>query len=108
MKKQEQERINNYVLKNYDVFKDEKADEYWNYPRKQLRTCSAEVYETKDFIVLRSYNTIVAFYNKHTNEFFDVLRYVYGYTATSAQHISKFCADYGKRYAVNDYTYRDI
>lgn len=94
MKKAEQEVINNYVLKNLDVFRDVEADAYWNYDHVRLRYCSASVYETEDFIVLRSYNTIVAFINKHTQEFFDVLRYVYGYTATSAQHISKFRHDY--------------
>lgn len=105
MKKAEQERINNYILKNYDVFKDEQADQYWNYEHTNLRRCSASVYKTNDFIVLKSYNTVVAFINIHTGELFDILRYVYGYTATSAQHISKFAHDY---YAITIHTYYPI
>ena len=94
MKKSELIMENNYVLKNLDVFYDNQADAYWCYPQRRLRSCSASVYETDDYIVLKSYNTVVAFINKHTHELFDVLRYVYGYTSTSAQHISKFSHDY--------------
>lgn len=63
---------------------------------KQLRSCSAEVYDGPRFAYLRSYNTVVAFIDKKfdTTCVFDVLRYVYGYTATSAQHIAKFRNDY--------------
>ena len=94
MKKVEQEQRNAYIEKSLDVFRDVGADRHWNYDVSRLRTCSASVYETPDYIVLRSYSTIVAYINKNTREFFDALRYVYGYTATSAQHISKFRNDY--------------
>ena len=62
----------------------------------RLRTCKAIVYHTIDseFIVLQSYNTIVAFIDLETHEAFDILRRQYGYTPTSAQHISKFFQDY--------------
>ena len=62
----------------------------------RLRTCKAIVYNTIDseFIVLQSYNTIVAFIDLETHEAFDILRTKYGYTVTSAQHISKFFQDY--------------
>ena len=62
----------------------------------RLRSCKAIVYHTIDneFIVLQSYNTIVAFIDLETREAFDILRTQYGYTATSAQHISKFFQDY--------------
>ena len=60
----------------------------------RLRTCSAYVYETNGYYILKSYNTIVAFINKENDTLYDVLRYVYGYTSTSAQHISKFNEDY--------------
>lgn len=76
----------------------------------RLRTCSARVYETKYFKVLRSYNTIVAaIYQRTPTEapvFIDFLRLVYGYTNTSAQHIAKFKHDYynGKG---SEYTWRD-
>lgn len=69
----------------------------------QLRTCKAGVYETKNWFILRSYRTFVAAINKNTGIAYDFLRDVYGYTATSAQHIRKFFADY---YAYKIYTYR--
>ena len=62
----------------------------------RLRTCKAHVYETPTFYVLESYNTIVAIIEKSTDTCYDFLRYVYGYTSASAQHINKFDKDYGK------------
>ena len=62
---------------------------------KRLRTCQAIVFEFDDCYILQSYHTIVAGIRKDTGEEFDFLRMVYGYTATSAQHIAKFFADYG-------------
>lgn len=76
----------------------------------RLRSCSAYVYETKHFKVLRSHNTIVAAVYYRTPEFapifIDFLRLVYGYTSTNAQHIAKFKHDYynGKGF---EYTWRD-
>ena len=62
----------------------------------RLRSCTACVYETSNYYYLRSYNTIIAFIDKTTDTCYDVLRLVFGYTATSAQHIAKFRQDYGK------------
>lgn len=59
-----------------------------------FRSCSAHVAETEHFFVLMSYNTIVACIDKHHKIGYDFLRKVYGYTSTSAQHISKFMHDY--------------
>lgn len=70
---------------------------------KRLRSCNACVMETKNFYILQSYNTKVAAIDKATGVLYDFLRYVYGYTATSAQHIAKFAKDYG---ATRRYTYR--
>lgn len=67
--------------------------QYW----ERLRTCNAHVYRTPHFIVLRSYNTIVAAISENAHSrpvFIDFLRLVYGYTSTSAQHIAKFKHDY--------------
>ena len=105
MNKNQQQAMNDYVLKNYDVFRDTIVTEFLKWDR--LRSCSAYVAETKDFFILKSYNTIVAFINKYTGQKFDVLRWVYGYTSTSAQHISKFFRDYGD-FRVNAYTYREV
>nr|DAW97106.1 MAG TPA: hypothetical protein [Caudoviricetes sp.] len=74
-------------------------------PWKRLRSCSAEVLETPNFFILRSYNTVVAVIDKMHRSTWDVLRMVYGYTATSAQHITKFTADYGNG---KRYTWREI
>lgn len=70
---------------------------------KQLRSCSATVFDIADnatgeilYHGLRSYNTIVAFIDVQTDTLYDVLRLVYGYTSTSAQHISKFAQDFGR------------
>ena len=77
---------------------------------KRLRTCQAMVYETPSFYVLRSYNTVIAFIYKKTDTCYDFLRAVYGYTNTSAQHISKFDKDYGEGMwgCTNRLTYRPL
>ena len=64
---------------------------------EKLRHCTAEIIETPTWYILRSYNTLVAAVDKRTNYGYDFLRLVYGYTATSAQHIAKFFHDYGVR-----------
>lgn len=63
-------------------------------PSKKLRYCAARVYETKNYYLLKSYNTFIACIDKKTNTLYDCLRIVYGYTSTSAHHISKFNYDY--------------
>lgn len=57
---------------------------------KRLNFCNAWYTHTKNYVVLKSYNTIVAFYDVNSSILYDVLRCVYGYTSTSSQHISKF------------------
>ena len=78
----------------------EKAEREYYFERDTkvypLRTCTACVYDTPNYYVLKSYHTIIACINKNTNTLYDCLRVVYGYTATSAQHISKFWHDYGR------------
>lgn len=69
----------------------------------RLRSCNACVLETEHFYILQSYATMVAAIDKESGVMFDFLRYVYGYTATSAQHIAKFATDYD---ATSRYTYR--
>lgn len=64
------------------------------YTCKRLRSCQAWVYSSDHWFILKSYDTFVACINRDTGVAYDVLRYVYGYTATSAQHISKFFNDY--------------
>lgn len=88
-------------------------DAMHKYKYKRLRSCTAWVYETENFYLLKSYNTFIAAIDKRTSFCVDVLRDVYCYTPTSAQHISKFFSDYaftiGKwRSDLKIYTYRDI
>lgn len=70
---------------------------------RRLHKCQAYVYETERYYLLKSYSTFVAFIRKSDGECFDILRNVYGYSATSAQHIAKFKNDY---HAVSTQTWR--
>lgn len=63
---------------------------------RRLRTCSAWVFETENYYVLKSYNTFIACIHKSSDVLFDALRIVYDFTTTSCQHIRKFAVDYGK------------
>ena len=110
MKKSEQLAINAKVLEYLQVYNDW-VDSRNVFPRwERLRSCSAEVAKVGNWYVLRSYRTIVAIIDTQTDTLVDFLRYVYGYTATSAQHISKFSKDYGmgKWGCTNRLTYREV
>lgn len=116
MKKSEQLAINEQVLNALNLFNNANVStrtDLW----RQLRSCSAEVAPAIDnetgevlYYVLRSYRTIVAIIDTHTDTLYDFLRYVYGFTATSAQHISKFNHDYGNGVygCAHTLTYRDV
>lgn len=96
MTKSEQTTINAEVLDFLEAYP-EILDPYaWpDSEWKPLRNCSAKVASIGHLKILRSYSTIIAAIDTQTNTLYDFLRYVYGYTATSAQHISKFAHDYG-------------
>lgn len=102
MKKAEQERINNYIMKSLDTFHAKGAQNHFNYDEIRLHHCSAYVYETEDYYVLRSYSIIVAFIVKKNGDFINFFRYVCANDlkskeykgATTTQHIRKFCRDY--------------
>lgn len=88
-------------------------DAMLEYKYKRLRSCTAWIFETENYYLLKSYNTFIAAIDKRSDVCVDVLRDVYGYTSTSAHHISKFFSDYaftiGKwRSDLKIYTYRDI
>lgn len=67
---------------------------------ERLRKCAAtvKVYMHKDtgviVFLLCSFGTIVAAFDTDNRVCYDFLRYVYGYTARSAEHIRKFKSDY--------------
>lgn len=58
--------------------------------RCKLYTCKAEIWEYDGLLVLVSYSTPVAMYLPDNAAIYDCLRPIFGYTATSAQHITKF------------------
>ena len=114
MKKSEQLAINEQVVALVNEFNN--SNNYALNWRK-LRSCSAEVAPVIDsetgellYYVLRSYRTIVAIIDIKTDTLYDFLRYVYGYTSTSAQHIAKFSKDYGmgKWGCAHSLTYREV
>lgn len=96
MKKAEQALINDDVISVYNDLTSA-IDKYGMQRIGRLRSCSAEVFRTFGYYVLVSYNTVVAAID-NDNYLYDFLRYVYGYTSTSAQHIAKFRSDYGGRF----------
>lgn len=90
MTKREQEFINRTceeVLEQYDKETNKYLSEL---DFSRLDYCNAGIAYIGHYEVLRSYNTLVALYDSDTNTVYDVLRLVYGYTATSARHIAKF------------------
>lgn len=102
MKKSEQLKINDEVMcAFYDLCKG------WDFARKPVRLnqCQAYVKETSKYYALISYKTLVAFIDKKSKMCYDILRYDYGYTSTSAQHIAKFRKIYC---AVDTLTYRPV
>lgn len=91
MKKEAQKVVNalceDAVNKSIEYMRD-----LWMMPEsvERLKTCQAWILHYEKYDILKSYETYVALYDKETDTFYDVLRYSYGYTATSAQHIAKF------------------
>lgn len=91
MSKRELQRIENQLVEQAW----ERAKKVWNNGSKELNEverldyCQAWTYQTKGYSFLISYQTIVAFVDD-SGILYDVLRLVYGYTSTSAKHISKF------------------
>ena len=92
MRKEEQYAINRECLEAITECNANKGNFITS---KRLRNCSAVVLEYENYYILQSYDTLIAFIDKATDTLYDVLRYVYGFTSTSAQHISKFKHDYG-------------
>lgn len=75
------------------------ADNFMSSDWKPLYRCSAEYLETNHLIILKSYWTITAVYNKE-----DLTVYSFNsYSATSNQHLRKFCKKVGAEYLVKLY-----
>ena len=71
---------------------------------RTLYYCNAEIWEYKGFLALVSYKTPIAVYAPDNATLYDCLRIVYGYTSTSAKHISKF----SKWLADNNYPVKEF
>ena len=97
MKKNEQMAINAEVKEVYEACT-ESMNQHGLSGYTRLRTCQAHIQSTYGYELLWSYNTLVACYDHETGKVYDFLRMVYGYTSTSAQHISKFAHDIGQLY----------
>lgn len=99
MKKTEQKEINNRILDFIETYNKYETD---TIKVEKLDYCQATIIYTTTtgghkFKLLQSYNTIVACYDETSHILYDFLCYVYGYTATSAKHISKFANRCGYR-----------
>lgn len=109
MKKAVQLEINEKVDKIFDeVLQCSELGRFTGWER--LRTCQAWVCKLDRFYILKSYGTVIAVIDTRTDTCYDFLRQVYGYTATSAQHIAKFRNDYGagKCGCVECLTWREV
>lgn len=90
MKNTNKIQVNATILEALDEYNKYCDTAYCTAPRR-LDYCTAETFNVGSrYTTLRSYNTIVAFYDYEKDTLYDVLRYVYGYTSTSAKHIAKF------------------
>lgn len=91
---------NSICLRFIELWNNEDTTSWELVRHARLRYCKACVltYENKvtkkRVHLLQSYNTIIAAVMHDTGLALDFLRYVYGYTSTSAQHIRKFFQDY--------------
>lgn len=106
MTKREMQRIENQLVeqaweraKKFGPNGSKELDEV-----ERLDYCKAWTCQTRGYSFLVSYQTIVAFIDDSDN-MYDVLRLVYGYTTTSAKHISKFR---NKFRHVSEHTWREV
>lgn len=99
-------------MTSWKEFKQEKISEFNNILDSvilntgtvhNLRYCNAKVYDICEYLILQSYSTIVAIYNRYTNELI-VRDY---YSATTQQHISKFIYDFVGSWAYRTNCYVD-
>lgn len=96
MKKEKQKLENLIVERTWISFIDDakKAGNLDFAAAMRLRSCKAYISCIGKWVVLTSYSTIVAILDSESRVLYDVLRWRYGYTCTSAQHIAKFAHDY--------------
>lgn len=105
MKKASQRAINNKVESALRRYNAKRIDSMGTIG--QLNHCNAFMYDTPDYIILKSFRTIVAFIDKRDMALYDFSCYVYGYTATTAKHIAKFARKYNIEHE-NRYTWKEV
>lgn len=106
-----QKKVNYEAIRQYRYAYNEYCKLPYGYKPARLRSCTATVYVTEHYYILRSYNTVVACIDKSTGVCYDVLRFVFGFSATSCQHINKFISDYSgarSRSEAMVYTFREV
>ena len=109
MTKADQIEHNFIALGIFDIAMEELYNTQGNYAQYSLRKCSATVLETKNYFILRSYDTYVSAIEKNFNICVDVLRNKCGYTPTSKQHIARFKHDFSdKNRVLTLYTWRHV
>jgi len=106
--REEQRKENEIVKSFYEEFEKKYRGKYLLAKSNQLRSCQAYVYHFENFEILKSYNTVIAIYDRANNKTYDFLRYVYGFTMTSAHQISKFISDYVLGNGAQHFTYRNV
>lgn len=117
-KKQEQILTNEAAVNLFDIAVSTITA---NSPRMNLDYCNAEMIFTDDYVILKSYETLIACYNKRLSIFCDVLRHVYTatnkngdivhYSRTSIQQINRFIKKMVERYKLEQYyiwTYKEV
>ena len=109
-----QAKVNDNVMNEIKKYKNIiTSNETFTTEGKRLRNCTAYYWEVcnnngeKLYTVLQSYRTVIAIINWKEWKCVDFLRYVYGFTSTSCQHISKFFHDCGN-YGMERLTYREV
>lgn len=100
----EKQRQENKIVELKNKFTKNDRLQWFRLPTERLYSCNAYTYRVNNLVFLQSYRTIIAVIDLNTDTCYDWLRLVYGYTATSAQHISKFMNKYG---IVRKKTWRD-
>ena len=99
MRREEQHKINEMVLKKYD----ESMVEFEKWQTKnpycaRLRTYNAWVIETSNYYFLQSNDIILALIDKRDDVLYDVSRLVWRYTSIRPHVISTFAKYYSRIY----------
>lgn len=103
-KREMQVKINQEVLSNWAQVKEVWESIPDNVTATRIDYCQCGYIAWGSYAFLVSYSTLVAYIDSD-GVLVDILRLVYGYTATSAKHIAKF---HGMFYHCNEITYRRV